>query len=69
MIRRKEYRMDNKTRVELYRKANRKLEATTDCMRNLYECVNEIQSNIFTIFYLLNIANKDIEDAVAIDVE
>ena len=61
--------MDNKTRVELYRKANRKLEATMDCMRNLYECVNEIQSNIFTIFYLLHIANKDVEDAVTIEVD
>lgn len=61
--------MDDETRVELFKNANRKLETTMDCVRNLYECVSEIQSNLYTTFYLLHLANRDIENAVSIDVD
>lgn len=61
--------MDDKTRVELYKKVNGKLEATMDCMRTLFEELTEIQSNIYTMFYILHLANKDIEGAVTIDAD
>lgn len=61
--------MDDKTRIELYKRANGKLEATMDTIRNAYESLNEIHSNLYTIFCLLHIANRDIEKAVTIDVE
>lgn len=61
--------MDDNTRTELFKHANSKLEATMDNMRTLYESLNEIHSNLYTIFYLLHIANRDIEKAVTIDVE
>ncbi len=61
--------MDEKTRYELYKSANSRLEATLDCMRNIYECFNEVHSNLFTIFHLLHVANRDIENVLTIDAE
>ncbi len=61
--------MDDKTRVELYKRASHKLEGAMESLKYQFDALAGLASSLETIFYLLYIANKDIEDAVAIDVE
>ncbi len=61
--------MDNKTRKELAKRINHRLEASLESMGSLFDALCEIQSNLYIMFHLLYIANKDIEDAVTIDVD
>lgn len=61
--------MDINTKKELTKRINQRLEASLESMGNLFDALCEIQSNLYTIFYLQHITNKDIEDAVTIDVD
>lgn len=61
--------MDNETKKELVKRINYRLEASLESMASLFDALCEIQSNLYIMFHLLYIANKDVEDSVAIDVE
>lgn len=61
--------MDDKTKKELAKRINQRLEASFESLGSLVDALCEIQGNLYIMFHLLYIANKDIEDAVAIDVE
>ncbi len=61
--------MDINTKKELAKRINQRLEASLESMGSLFDALCEIQSNLYLMFHLLYIANKDIEDAVTIDVE
>lgn len=56
--------MDDKTKTELYRRANMRLEATLDSIKDNIETLTEIHSNLYIIFHLLHVANQDIKEKI-----
>lgn len=61
--------MDNNTKKELCKRINFRLEASLESMANLFDALCEIQSNLYIMFHLLYIVNKDVEDAVTIELD